>query len=44
MLGYSDAKSFVEVAGPDAAEGTLLFDTLAEPQNAGAEGICRTGG
>ncbi len=34
MLGYSDAKSFVEVAGADAAEGTLLFDTLVDPQNA----------
>ncbi len=33
MLGYSDAKSFVEVAGADAAEGTLLFDTLVDPQN-----------
>src|ERR1700733_12180551 len=32
LLGYSDAKSFVDIAGPDAAEGTLLFDTLAEPQ------------
>lgn len=32
LLGYSDAKSFVEIAGPDAAEGALLFDTLAEPQ------------
>ncbi|HEX2941566.1 MAG TPA: ABC transporter substrate-binding protein, partial [Rhodopila sp.] len=32
MLGYSDAKSFVDIAGPDAAEGTLLFDTLAQPQ------------
>src|SRR6201996_1541944 len=31
-IGYSDAKSFVDIAGPDAAEGTLLFDTLAEPQ------------
>ena len=34
MIGYSDAKSFVEVAGADAAEGTLLFDTLVDPQNA----------
>jgi len=33
LLGYSDAKSFIEIAGPDAAEGTLLFDTLAAPQN-----------
>ncbi len=33
LLGYSDAKSFVDIAGPDAAEGTLLFDTLAAPQN-----------
>ena len=32
LQGYSDARSFVEIAGPDAAEGTLLFDTLAEPQ------------
>ncbi|MBS0639722.1 MAG: ABC transporter substrate-binding protein [Proteobacteria bacterium] len=32
LLGYSDAKSFVEIAGPDAAEGTILFDTLAEAQ------------
>ena len=32
MLGYSDAKSFVDIAGKDAAEGTILFDTLAEPQ------------
>jgi branched-chain amino acid transport system substrate-binding protein len=31
-IGYSDAKSFVDIAGPDAAEGTILFDTLAEPQ------------
>ncbi|HVZ07143.1 ABC transporter substrate-binding protein [Rhodopila sp.] len=35
LLGYSDAKSFVDIAGADAAEGTILFDTLAEPQNAG---------
>ena len=34
MLGYSDVRSFVEVAGPEAAEGTLLFDTLVDPQNA----------
>jgi branched-chain amino acid transport system substrate-binding protein len=34
LQGYSDAKSFVDIAGPDAAEGTLLFDTLAEPQTA----------
>jgi branched-chain amino acid transport system substrate-binding protein len=33
LLGYADAKSFVDIAGPDTAEGTLLFDTLAEPQN-----------
>jgi len=33
MLGYSDVKSFVEVATPAAAEGTLLFDTLVDPQN-----------
>lgn len=33
LLGYADAKSFVEIAGADAAEGTLLFDTLAAPQN-----------
>jgi branched-chain amino acid transport system substrate-binding protein len=33
LLGYADAKSFVEIAGHDAAEGTILFDTLAEPQN-----------
>jgi len=33
MLGYSDVKSFIEVAGADAAERTILFDTLAEPQN-----------
>jgi branched-chain amino acid transport system substrate-binding protein len=33
MLGYSDAKSFVDIAGKDAAEGTILFDTLAAPQN-----------
>ena len=33
LLGYSDAKSFVEIAGADAAEGTLMFDTLAAPQN-----------
>ncbi|HEY0185258.1 MAG TPA: ABC transporter substrate-binding protein [Rhodopila sp.] len=32
LLGYSDAKSFVDIAGPDAAEGTLLFDTLADPE------------
>ena len=32
LLGYADAKSFVDIAGPDAAEGTLMFDTLAEPQ------------
>ena len=32
QIGYSDAKSFVDIAGPDAAEGTLLFDTLAEAQ------------
>ncbi len=34
MLGYSDVKSFVEVATPAAAEGTILFDTLVDPQNA----------
>jgi branched-chain amino acid transport system substrate-binding protein len=33
MLGYSDVKSFIEVATPEAAEGTLLFDTLVDPQN-----------
>jgi branched-chain amino acid transport system substrate-binding protein len=33
LLGYSDAKSFVQIAGADAAEGTLMFDTLAAPQN-----------
>jgi branched-chain amino acid transport system substrate-binding protein len=33
LLGYSDVKSFIEVAGADAAERTILFDTLAEPQN-----------
>lgn len=33
MLGYSDVKSFVEVATPAAAEGTILFDTLVDPQN-----------
>jgi branched-chain amino acid transport system substrate-binding protein len=33
MLGYSDVKSFIEVATPDAAEGALLFDTLVDPQN-----------
>ena len=43
MLGYSDAKSFVEVAGADAAEGTLLFDTLVDPQN-GHRRNCRSGG
>jgi branched-chain amino acid transport system substrate-binding protein len=43
MLGYSDAKSFVEVAGADAAEGTLLFDTLVDPQNAQQQ-ECRSGG
>jgi branched-chain amino acid transport system substrate-binding protein len=31
-IGYSDAKSFIDIAGPDAAEGTILFDTLAEAQ------------
>ncbi|MFI4981452.1 MAG: ABC transporter substrate-binding protein [Nevskiales bacterium] len=39
MLGYSDAKSFVEVAGADAAEGTLLFDTLVDPQNDAQKGL-----
>ncbi|HVY14322.1 MAG TPA: ABC transporter substrate-binding protein [Rhodopila sp.] len=33
LLGYSDAQSFVQIATPEAAEGTILFDTLAEPQN-----------
>lgn len=33
MLGYSDVKSFIEVATPAAAEGTILFDTLVDPQN-----------
>ncbi len=33
LLGYSDAKSFVDIAGADAAEGTIMFDTLAAPQN-----------
>jgi branched-chain amino acid transport system substrate-binding protein len=33
LLGYSDVKSFIEVAGADAAERTILFDTLVEPQN-----------
>lgn len=32
LLGYSDAKSFVEIAGADAAEGTIMFDTLVEGQ------------
>lgn len=32
LIGYSDAKSFVDIAGPEAAEGALLFDTLAEAQ------------
>ena len=41
LLGYSDAKSFVDIAGPDAAEGTMLFDTLAEPQTPGTEGTLR---
>lgn len=39
LIGYSDAKSFVEIAGPDAAEGTLLFDTLAAPQNDAQRGL-----
>jgi branched-chain amino acid transport system substrate-binding protein len=30
LLGYSDARSFVEIAGADAAEGTIMFDTLVE--------------
>lgn len=33
LLGYSDAKSFVDIASPEAAEGTIMFDTLAAPQN-----------
>jgi branched-chain amino acid transport system substrate-binding protein len=33
LLGYSDAKSFVDIATSEAAEGTIMFDTLAEPQN-----------
>lgn len=33
LLGYSDVKSFMEVATPEAAEGTILFDTLVDPQN-----------
>ncbi len=32
LLGYSDAKSFVDIAGADAAEGTIMFDTLTEGQ------------
>jgi branched-chain amino acid transport system substrate-binding protein len=37
LLGYADAKSFVEIASPQAAEGTIMFDTLAEPQNEGEQ-------
>ncbi len=33
LLGYADAKSFVDIAGKDAAEGTIMFDTLAAPTN-----------
>lgn len=33
LLGYADVKPFVEIAGRDAAEGTLMFDTLAAPFN-----------
>jgi branched-chain amino acid transport system substrate-binding protein len=33
LLGYADAKSFVDIAGADAAEGTIMFDTLATPTN-----------
>jgi branched-chain amino acid transport system substrate-binding protein len=31
-IGYSDAKAFVDIAGADAAEGTILFNTLVEAQ------------
>ena len=44
LLGYADAKSFVDIAGPDAAEGTLMFDTLAEPQNDARAGVAAAGG
>jgi branched-chain amino acid transport system substrate-binding protein len=33
LLGYADVRPFVEIAGKDAAEGTLMFDTLAAPFN-----------
>ena len=31
-IGYSDAKAFVDIAGAEAAEGTILFNTLVEAQ------------
>jgi branched-chain amino acid transport system substrate-binding protein len=31
-IGYADAKAFVDIAGAQAAEGTILFDSVAEPQ------------
>jgi branched-chain amino acid transport system substrate-binding protein len=31
-IGYSDAKAFVDIAGAQAAEGTILFNTLVEAQ------------
>lgn len=33
MLGYSDVKSLIEIAGADAAENAILSDTLATPEN-----------
>ena len=33
-IGYADPKAFVDIAGAEAAEGTLLFNTLTEPQTA----------
>ena len=31
-IGYSDAKAFVDIAGAEAAEGAILFNTLVEAQ------------
>lgn len=32
MVGYVDPKTFLEIAGPEGAEGALLSNTLIEPQ------------
>lgn len=31
-IGYADPKAFIDIAGAQAAEGTILFNSLVEPQ------------